>query len=68
MCSSHHEEGRGRGHRHGFRGFGRRGFPNREALVERLRAYQEHLESEARNVQDLLGRLADAPEAPTEVE
>jgi hypothetical protein len=60
MCGSHHSEGRGRG----FRGFGRRGFPNREQLVERLQGYQQHLEGELKNVQELLERLGDAPEAP----
>ena len=57
MCGSHQHEGRGRG----FRGFGRRGFPNREQLVERLQGYQQHLESELTNVQELLDRLGDAP-------
>jgi hypothetical protein len=59
MCGGHHE---GRGH--GFRGFGRRGFPNREQLVERLQGYQQHLEGELRNVQELLERLGDEPEQP----
>jgi hypothetical protein len=50
------------GHRHHHRRFGRggRGFPNREQLVERLTGYREHLESELRNVQELLERLGDA--------
>ena len=61
MCREHHE---GRGH--GFRGFGRRGAPNREQLVERLQGYQQHLEGELRNVQELLERLGDAPEATSE--
>ena len=59
MCGSHHE-GRGRGH--GFRGFGRRGFPNREQLLERLQSYQQHLEGELKNVAELLERLGDTPE------
>ncbi len=52
MCEGHHHHRR----------FGRRGhgFPNREQLVERLTGYREHLESELRNVQDLLERLGDA--------
>jgi hypothetical protein len=64
MCEGHHEH-RGRG----FRGFGRRGFPNRETWVERLQAYQQHLEQELQNVKDVLERLGgnEAPEQPTEV-
>jgi len=53
-----------RGHHHHHR-FGRRGFPTREQLVERLRGYQEHLQGELRNVEELLERLADAPEQPS---
>ena len=64
MCGSHHHEGHGQGHGRGFRGFGRRGFPNREQLVERLQGYQQHLEGELKNVQELLERLGDAPEQP----
>ena len=71
MCEGHHhgesgegEHGHGR-HRHGHRGpfgrRGRRGFPNREQLVERLTGYRQHLERELENVQDLLERLGDAP-------
>ena len=41
MCHGEHQH-RGRG----FRGFGRRGFPNRETWVERLQAYQQPLEQE----------------------
>ena len=41
-----------------------RGFPNREQLVERLQGYQQHLEGELKNVQELLERLGDAPEQP----
>jgi hypothetical protein len=68
MCEGHHHEGRGHGHGpgRGFRGFGRRGFPNREQLVERLQGYQQHLEGELKNVQELQERLGDAPEAPAE--
>jgi hypothetical protein len=65
MCGSHHHEGRGHGH--GFRGFGRRGFPNREQLVERLQGYQQHLEGELKNVQELLDRLGDTPEQPASI-
>jgi len=65
MCHGEHGQ-RGRGH--GFRGFGRRGFPNRETWVERLQAYQQHLEQELQNVKDVLERLGgDTPEQPTEV-
>jgi hypothetical protein len=62
MCGSEHHEGRGHAHGRGFRGFGRRGFPNREQLVERLQGYQQHLEGELKNVHDLLERLGDVPE------
>jgi hypothetical protein len=62
MCHGQHHEGRGRG----FRGFGRRGFPDREQLVERLQGYQQHLEGELKNVQDLLERLGDGPEQPAD--
>jgi hypothetical protein len=56
MCG-HGHRGYGRGGRHGFRGFGRGGFPNREEWLDRLQAYQEHLEEELRNVQELIERL-----------
>ena len=62
MCGSHHSEGHGRG----FRGFGRRGVPNREQLVERLRGVEQHLQGELKNVRELLERLGDAPEQPAE--
>lgn len=75
MCGGHHhhhdreqgehEQRRGRGQ--GFRGFGRRGFPNREQLVERLQGYQQHLESELQNTRDLLGRLADGGDQLSEI-
>jgi hypothetical protein len=55
MCGSH-------GHRRG-----RRGFPDREQLVERLRRYQEHLEHEQQKVKELLERLADSPEQTQQV-
>jgi hypothetical protein len=67
MCEGHHHEGRGHGRGHGFRGFGRRGFPNREQLVERLQGYQQHLEGELTNVQELLERLGDNPEQPASI-
>ena len=62
MCGGHHEA-RGHGRR---RGFGRRGFPDREAWVERLRDYEQQLETELANVKDVIERLAagDAPEQP----
>ena len=50
------------GHHHGRHG--RRGFPSREQLVERLQGYREHLEEERVKVEELLERLADAPSAP----
>lgn len=58
MCGGHHH------HR-----FGRRGFPNREQLVERLQGYREHLQGELKNVEELLARLADGqqPEQPAEI-
>jgi hypothetical protein len=52
MCGSH-------GHRRG-----RRGFPDREQLVERLQRYQEHLAGEQKKVEELLARLVDAPAQP----
>ena len=58
MCGGHH-------HHHHHRG-GRHGFPNREQLVERLQGYQEHLNAELKNVQELLERLGDAPSAPAQ--
>jgi hypothetical protein len=61
MCG-HGHRGYGHGARHGFRGFGRGGFPNREHWLDRLQAYQEHLEEELRNVQELIERLG--PSAP----
>ncbi len=63
MCGGHHE-GRGHGRRGG--GFGRRGFPDREVWVERLRDYEQQLETELANVKDVIERLAagDAPEQP----
>lgn len=51
---------------HGYRR-GRRGFPDREQLVERLRRYEEHLEDEQQKVKELLERLADAPQQPQQV-
>jgi hypothetical protein len=45
----------GRGRR-GF-GLGRGGFPNREEWVERLQAYQQQLEQDLKNVQELIERL-----------
>ncbi len=67
MCEGRHEHGHGYGHgRRGFRGFGgrgfggRRGFPPREEWLERLQAYQQHLEEELRNVQELIERLGPA--------
>jgi hypothetical protein len=64
MCGSHHHDETGSTRGRGFRGFGRRGFPNREQLVERLQGYEQHLEGELSNVQELLERLGDAPEQP----
>ena len=64
MCERHenrHEHGHGHG-RHG-----RHGFPSRERLLERLQGYRQHLEGELANVQELIGRLGDAPQQPTEV-
>jgi hypothetical protein len=56
MCGhGHGHHGRG----HGFRGFGRGGFPAREQWLERLQAYQQHLEDELKNVQDLIERLGN---------
>jgi hypothetical protein len=56
---------RGHHHHHGRGPFrGRHGIPSREESVERLRAYRTHLEAELAKVDELLGRLADAPETP----
>ena len=43
-----------------------RGFPDREVWVERLRDYEQQLETELANVKDVIERLAagDAPEQP----
>jgi hypothetical protein len=60
MCGGHHEHG-GRGQR-----FGRRGFPSRDVWVERLQAYQAHLEQELQNVRDVIERLG--PDAPGQSE
>jgi hypothetical protein len=46
---------------------GRRGYPNREQWVERLRAYRDELQGELENVEELIGRLADAS-APAQSE
>ncbi len=56
MCGSHHH-----------RGHGRRGYPSREQWAERLQAYQQHLEDELKNVQELLERLGDAPQQTAQV-
>ena len=42
--------------RRGF-GFGRGGFPNRDEWLERLQAYQQQLEQDLKNVQELIERL-----------
>jgi hypothetical protein len=52
------------GHHHGRRRF--RGYPNREQWVDRLQAYREHLETELKNVQELIERLGEAPQQATE--
>ncbi len=65
MCGHEHGETHGHGRR-GFRGFGGRGFPDRAQLLERLQGYRQHLERELGNVQDLIARLGDEPEAPAE--
>lgn len=60
MCG-HGRHARGHG-AHGFRGFGRGAFPNREEWLERLQSYQQRLEDDLRNVQELIERLG--PGAP----
>ncbi len=55
MCRGHHRHGR-RGH----------GFPAREEWVERLQARRDRLETELKNVEELIERLADRPAPPTE--
>ena len=60
MCGGHHEQ-------RGFsRRFGSRGFPSRDVWVERLQAYQAHLEQELQNVRDVIERLG--PETPEQTE
>jgi len=51
MHRSHHEH-----HHRGGRGF-RHGFPPREQWLERLQAYQAHLEQELANVREVIERL-----------
>ena len=50
MCGGHHHRGR-------------RGYPNREQWVERLQAYREQLESDLKNVQELIDRLGDTTQS-----
>ena len=57
MCGDHHEHHRSRG----FRGFGRRGFPDRQAWLERLQGYQQHLEQELDNVKDVASAAPTRP-------
>ena len=45
---------------------GSAGYPNREEWAERLQAYREHLESELRNVQELIERLGETPKPTAE--
>jgi hypothetical protein len=64
MCRHEHDEHAHGEHRRGHhRGFGRRGFPSREEWLERLRAHEQRLQADLKNVQDLIGSLA-APSAP----
>ena len=68
MCGHHEGDARG-AEAHGrrrHRGMRGRGFPDRTHLLERLQGYRQHLESELANVQDLIGRLGDEPEAPAQ--
>jgi hypothetical protein len=53
MCGGHHH--------HRRRGV--RGYPNREQWADRLQAYREHLEEELKNVQELIERLGEQPQA-----
>ena len=61
MCGHH------RGHGFGQHRFARRGFPDREQLVDRLRSYQEHLDREQQKIKELLERLADPQEQTQQV-
>ena len=64
MCRHEHDEhAHGEHRRSHHRGFGRRGFPSREEWLERLRAHEQRLQADLKNVQDLIGSLA-APDAP----
>jgi hypothetical protein len=72
MCRHDHEHESGdqheHGHRHhrgsGFRGFGRRGFPSSEEWLQRLQGYEQRLQEDLKNVQELIGLLAP-PAAPS---
>jgi len=59
MCGEHH------GHRR--RGFRGRGYPNREQWLDRLQSYQQHLEDELKNVQELIERLGPGPQQTAQV-
>ncbi len=57
------------GHRHGHRGHRgglrfQRPFPNRQALLERLEAYQRDLEQEVADIADLIEHLRDKTPQP----
>ena len=47
-------------HRHG-RHFGRRPFPNRQDLLERLESRQRDLEQELADIADVIAHLRDKP-------
>jgi hypothetical protein len=72
MCRHDNESGEREehGHRHhrgpGFRGFGRRGFPSSEEWIERLQAYEQRLQEDLKNVQELIGRLGATAAPSTE--
>jgi hypothetical protein len=51
------------GHRHG-RHFGRRPFPKRQELLERLESRQRDLEQELADIADVIAHLRDKPADP----
>jgi hypothetical protein len=72
MCRHDHEDESGDRHEHGprhhrgsgFRGFGRRPFPSSDEWVQRLQGYEQRLQEDLKNVQELIARLG-APTTPS---
>ena len=55
-------------HGHGRRHTGRRPFPKREELLERLTSYQRDLEQELVDIEDLIRHLRDDTAAEPQAE